>query len=162
MRSSALLVGLSFGLLVPSAALAGDWKTTISKDRVQIGNGKMTMEEFSLCKVTVPGAKKSAIQMRTYAEAPVNAGISRDFFVSFQSMTQTFMVLTMGSAAAKGTTVDALKALDCDPISAPIGKVDMEINLYMTGDGFQMAVVDGTTGKTSQSSTRWEDALGGK
>ncbi len=89
MRSSASFIGLSLGLFVPSVALAGDWKTTISQDRVQITNGKMTIEEFSLCKVRAPGAKKSSVQMRTFAEAPVNAGISRDFFVAFHAATRT-------------------------------------------------------------------------
>ncbi len=32
----------------------------------------------------------------------------------------------------------------------------------MTGEGFQTAIVDGTTGKTSQNSTRWEDAFADK
>jgi hypothetical protein len=71
------------------------------------------------------------------------------------------MVTTMGSTFTKGSNVSALKALDCDPIAAPIGKVDLELNLYMTAEGFQAAFVDGSTGKTTQESTRWEDMFGG-
>jgi hypothetical protein len=162
MRAAAVVTTLLLGTMLPTLAFAGDWKAILSAEKVQVANGKMTMEQFSLCKVTVPGATKSSLQMRTYAEAPVNAGISRDFLVAFQASTRTVMVLTMGSAFSKGTTVDALKALDCDPITAPIGKVDMEINLYMTADGFQMAVVNGATGTTTQESKRWEETLGGK
>ncbi len=162
MRLRATAIVLFLGLFLPSMATAGDWKTIISKDRVQVVNGKMTMEEFSLCKVTVPNASKSSLQVRTYAEAPVSAGISRDFLVSYQARTKTFMLLSMGAMLAKGTSVDALKALDCDPIAAPIGKVDLEINLYLTPDGFQLAMVDGSSGKTTQESKRWEDVYASK
>ena len=162
MRAVAVVTTLLLGTLLPSFAFAADWKSLISADRVQIVNGKMTMEEFSLCKILTPGATKTSLQMRNYAEAPVNSGISRDFLVSFQAMTETALVLTMGIEAAKGTKLEPLKAFDCDQIAAPIGKVDVEINLYLTADGFQMAVVDGSTGKTTQESERWEDTLGGK
>ena len=162
MRSTIVVTALVLSLFLPSFASAADWKAMIAADRVKVANGKMTLEEYSLCKVTVPGAAKSSIQVRSFAEAPVGAGISRDFFVAFQAMNETFLVLAMGYAVANGTTVDVLRALDCDPIAAPIGKVDIEINVYMTSDGFQLAVVDGTSGETTQESQRWEDAFGAK
>jgi hypothetical protein len=147
-------------LALPSAALAGtDWKALIAKDRVQVGSGKMTLESFQLCKVKVPNAQKSSYQVRTYAEAPDDGSVSRDFLVSFESAMSTVMTMSMGAAAAKGTTMDPLKAFDCDPITAPIGKVDLDISLYVTGEGFQMAFTDGTTGKTAQESSTW-DQLG--
>jgi hypothetical protein len=155
--SSPFIASLALVIAAAPAHAGSDLKARIAKDRVQLVDGKMKIEEFELCKVTVPGASKSSIQVRSYAEVPVNAGVSRDFLVSFESVMQTFITMTMGSALAKGSSVDPLKALDCDPITAPIGKVDIELNLYLTADGFQMAVVDGSTGKTTQESRRWED-----
>lgn len=158
MRLTSLIVPIALACLASPVAYAGSGlKDIISKDRVQTVDGKMKIEEYQLCKVTVPGATKSSLQIKSYAEVPINAGISRDFFVSFESVTQTFITLTMGTALAKGTSIEPLKALDCAPISSPIGKVDLEINLYLTADGLQMAIVDGSTGKTTQESSSWED-----
>lgn len=158
MRVFAPLAAMLVLLAESAPAHAGsDVKARIAKDRVETVDGKMKIEEFELCKVTVPGAKKSSVQIRNYAEVPVDAGVSRDFLVSFESVMQTVMAMGMGAAMAKGSTVDPLKALDCDPISAPIGNVDLELNLYLTADGFQMAVVDESTGKTTQESKRWDD-----
>jgi hypothetical protein len=153
---ASLLVLLS--VAAPTHAYAGpSAKARIAKDRVQIVDGKMKIEEYRLCKVTVPGAEKSSVQMRTYAEVPLNAGVSRDFFVTTETFVTTYMTMTLGAAMSKGTKVEPFKALDCDPIAAPIGKVDFDVNLYLTADGFQVAFVDGSTGKTSQESKRWED-----
>lgn len=155
-RLVSLLVLLS--LLVSSSAHAGvDWKQLIGQDRVKTIGGKMVIEEFQLCKVAVPGAQKSSIQMRSYAEAPINAGISRDFFVSFESAMGMMMQLAFGAELAKGSAVEPLEALDCAPIGAPIGKVDLEINLYLTAEGFQLEVANGANGQSMRESQRWED-----
>lgn len=147
-------------LALTSSALAADWKAKLAADRVRLVGGKMVIEEYSLCKNTIPGASKSSLQIKSYAEAPANGPISRDFLVSFESTMQTASIMAMGTALAQGTKIEPLKALDCDEISAPIGKVDLELNLYLTSDGWQMAVVDGSTGKTTQESSGWEDTLG--
>ncbi|MDP2307552.1 MAG: hypothetical protein Q8P18_16110 [Pseudomonadota bacterium] len=158
MRLNILFATLLVCLAAPRPASAGsDLKARIAKDRVQFVDGKMKIEEFHLCKVTVPGTSKSSLQMRSYAEVPVNAGVSRDFLVSFESGMQALMRITIGAALSKGSKVEPHKALDCDPISAPIGKVDLEVNLYLTADGFQMAFVDASTGTTMQESRRWDD-----
>ena len=160
MRAALLATTLLLGTFIPTMSHARDWKSIISSDRVQIANGKMTMEEYSICKVTVPGASTSSLQMRAYTEAPVGA-VSRDFLVSSHAKNRTIMVVGLGIVATKGTSVSALNALDCAPITAPIGKVDLEMNLYLTAEGYQRAFVDGSTGKTTQESKRWEDVFGG-
>ncbi|GDX78550.1 hypothetical protein LBMAG42_03610 [Deltaproteobacteria bacterium] len=144
-------------LLCPHAALAGDWKAIIAKDMVVVANGKMTMDRYSLCKVKVPGAKKTSVQLRVYAEASESAGISRDFFVSRGQAAQTGIIMFLGAGYAKGTAVSATGALDCHAITAPIGKVDVEVSAYMTGEGVQLAVMDAATGTTAQDVTMWAD-----
>ncbi len=150
---------LALSLSTPAAA-GTDWKAMIGAESVAIADGKMRIEEYQLCKVNVPGAAKTSMQIRSYTEAPLNAGISRDFVVSFSAITQTVMVMTFGAAAATGTDIEPLKALSCDAITAPIGKVDLEVNLYMTGEGFQLEVV--ADGQSNRQSSRWEDTFDGK
>lgn len=156
-RSPFLTAFFLCSLISPPALAGGSLKDIIGKDRVQVVDGKMQIVEYDLCKNTVPGAAKSSIQIKSYAEAPVSAGISRDFLVSFESGMQTLVILIMGTAAAKGSAIEPLNAFDCDPISAPIGKVDFELNLYLAADGYQMAIVDGSSGNTSQESKSWDD-----
>lgn len=146
-----------FLLLATSSPAEAGMKERMQKDRVAVAEGKMKIEDFYVCKVNVPGSKKATIQYRAYAEVPTNAGISRDYFVSFEAMSRVLLITRAGAAMAKGTTVDPLKALDCDGIDAPIGKVDLDISLYLTGDGFQLAVTDGATGKVTQEAKLWAD-----
>ena len=50
-----------------------------------------------------------------------------------------------------------LKAFECDPIDAPIGSVDLEVNLYMTGDGYQFVVVNTADNARVRDSSTWAD-----
>jgi hypothetical protein len=142
--------------LLASPAVAGDdWKKTISEDQIEIKDGKMTSESFSLCKIGPPDGNRKSMQIRDYVEAPVDSGLSRDFVVSFSTMMQT--ILLMGFAQASSGSAFNLDNLDCNEINAPIGTVDFEINIYMTGEGFQLAIKNNGDGSTSRESERWED-----
>jgi len=144
-------------LLAASPAVAKDWKATIAEDQVQITDGKMTMEAFSLCKIGPPGGTRKSMQIRDYVEAPVNAGLSRDFVVSFSTMMQT--VLLLGFAQASSGSAFNLDNFDCNEIDAPIGTVDFEISIYMTGEGFQFAVTNTGDGTTVRESERWAEVF---
>lgn len=160
--SRVLLTFVAALTLAASPASADDWKSNLSREFVTVANGKMTSENFQLCKVTVPAAKKSSMQIRSYAEAPASAGISRDFFVGFGTTLNTVTIMAFGEAIAKGSSVKATDALDCDRIEAPIGKVDVEVNLYMTAEGFQYELLESTSGTNKREAKRWEDVFGDK
>lgn len=121
------------------------WKEMIGRDQVKIAGGKMVSEGYKLCKM----ANKS-FQLRSYAEAPESAGLSRDFFIQFATMME--LIPTLALAKASGD-VD----LNCKPITSPIGKVDLELNVYMTGEGFQVEMVQTTSQKTTRHASRWAD-----
>jgi hypothetical protein len=67
------------------------------------------------------------------------------------------MLTYLASASSNGPlSFDNVK---CNEISAPIGTVDMEINLYMTGEGWQLEIINNNDGTTDRSSERWVDTF---
>ena len=48
---------------------------------------------------------------------------------------------------------------DCNRLDAPIGTVDLEVNLYMTGEGFQVEFKDTANQKMHRDSKRWADVF---
>jgi len=144
--------------LFATPAVAGDdWKKTISEDQIEVKDGKMISESFSLCKLGPPDGDRKSMQIRDYVEAPVDSGLSRDWVVSFSTMMQTIMVL--GFAQASSGDAFNLDNFDCHEIDAPIGTVDFEFSIYMTGEGFQLEVKNNGDGSVSRDSDRWEEAL---
>lgn len=160
--TATLMLPVLLAAMTTPAEAGEDWKTTISKERVVISDGKMKMEEFQLCKVKGAPSGNNSFQMRSYTEAPNNAGISRDFMVSFGTVMQTATVLMFGVAMNKAGADNPFDALDCSPLTAPIGTADLEVNLYMTSEGFQMEFVDSSTGKKTRTSDTWANTFDGK
>ncbi|MCB9534494.1 MAG: hypothetical protein H6698_09390 [Myxococcales bacterium] len=154
LRTQVLFVAVSSVVAASAAAQSVDWRAEIGADMVRVVDGKMVYEQYEICGVEGGGAR---IQIKYYAEAPTGAGISRDYFISQTVALDTFVVY--GSIAeASGLSLSAfLEAFDCDPIGAPIGTVDMELNVYMTGDGFQLEIVDTTTGTRTRSASTWAE-----
>ena len=64
-----LLAVLSLGSY---SAHAKDWRAKLAGDLVTVADGKMKTERFQVCQVKAPGANKSSLQLRSYAEAPMN------------------------------------------------------------------------------------------
>jgi hypothetical protein len=153
-----LLCFVSGTVLLSSAALAQgvDWRAEIGADMVQVVDGKMVYEDYEICGVAGSGSR---MQIKHYAEAPVGAGISRDFFIS-QAVALNAVVIYGVMAEASGMGIEAfIEAFDCDPISAAIGTVDLELKLFMTADGFQYEVVDTGTGERERASATWAEAF---
>ncbi len=46
---------------------------------------------------------------------------------------------------------------DCKPLESPIGKVDFEMRLTMTNDGFQMEVSDKGSNTSATSTSLWSE-----
>ena len=58
------------------------------------------------------------------------------------------------------TPSEALASLQCKQIEAPIGKVDLEANLYMTPDGVQVAILETGSGQSDTQTRTWNQVLG--
>lgn len=132
------------------------------KDVVNIENGKMTIREFGL--LSFPWAPNEKIQVKGYSEAPDSGVISRDNFVGITSMVQTvvFFGIAMKAQATTGAGVDLHTlddAFEFDELNEPIGKVDLEINLYMSKGGLQMEFVNTRENKTERNTMTWKELL---
>ena len=59
---------------------------------------------------------------------------------------------------AKNTTDDELP-FDFEELDEPIGKVDMEINIYMNKGGLQIEFVDTKENKTDRTTMTWKELI---
>ncbi|MFN7146361.1 MAG: hypothetical protein ACK4YP_21490 [Myxococcota bacterium] len=159
MRFVSMWVFVSVLLTAALPARAADWRARVSADIVKFVDGKMKLEHFKVCEVKVPNARKSSLQVRTYAEAPATGAISRDFFVSSHATMSTMMEGILGQQAAGKSGVSPLKALDCKRVDAPIGQVDYDFAFYMTVEGYQIDIKDHVTGESGRESKTWESTF---
>ena len=130
-----------------SAEAGPRWKEVVSSELVQRDGDKFKSERFQVCKVG-----KDSAQMRIYFEFPADGSVSRDFAISFTSMIEGVMFAAM-AAERKGGSEGPM----CNPVKAPIGKVDLDLRFYMTGEGVQFEAVDTKKEKTTRSTTRWAE-----
>jgi len=145
--------------LTAAAATGGtiDWRAELKRDAVAVTGNRMTIDETNLVKVAVPGYQTAQIQLKVHAEAPASGVISRDNFVA---MATQLMFITFYSAYAqayKVTALDFLQAVTFTELAAPIGTPDVEINVVMTAEGFQLEWVDTASGQRSRSTMTWAE-----
>ena len=133
-------------MLLASVACAEDWQQDLKEDLVTIKDNKMYIEQYMLLKTTAEDGTESNTQVKIYSTSPTQV-ISRDNFVCITTMIYTLIL------------VEALETVEFDivEIDEPIGNVDMEINLYMTKEGFQIEVDLKTIGEKIRETTRWSD-----
>lgn len=133
------------GLLASAApALAGDeagWKSELAKDLVTIQGDRMVIEDYEVCK-----AGDASLQWKTRSEAPNDGSISRDNFVALTTVVALEVQHALGDA-------------ECREIDTPIGGVDIEVVVHMTGDGLRQAVTDHRSGETRSDTTLWRDVF---
>ena len=63
---------------------------------------------------------------------------------------------------AEGYDVSAaefLAAYDSEDLDAPIGRPDLEISIFMTGEGFQVEIRNTITNEVSRITETWESTL---
>ena len=146
----------------PNQANAGDadWKKKLLEDAVALEGEKMVILEYGLLSFpTVPDEKT---QMKFYSEAPADSVISRDNFVAITTTIQTlfFAQLAIGQGTASEGRAESIGDLfDFQELDEPIGKADMEFNVYMNKGGLQIEVSDTRTGQTSRSTLTWKEFL---
>ena len=158
------LVAAFHALYAPPVIVAEetDRVSKLLEEAVQFENGKMTIQEFGL--LSFPWAPNEKIQIGFYAEAPESGVVSRDNFVGISSMLQTvFLVgIAMEAKSATGATADLRDMddlLEFDELDEPIGKIDLEINLYMSKGGLQMEFVNTRENRTERNTVTWKEFL---
>ena len=94
-------------------------------------------------------------------EAPADGFISRDNFVTFSTEIAFQLRVDFASEFILGLTPsEALAALLCKQIESPIGKVDLELDLYMTRDGVQVGIRETSSGESETQTRTWNQMLG--
>jgi hypothetical protein len=151
-----LLVAATLG----SASAQDDWRAELSEEWVEMRDGKMVIEEFILFKVAVPGYEETTFQVRTYSEAPATGLISRDVFVGLSTIV-TYEVLYSAFAEAYDVPAQVyLQSVTTETLDSPIGKPDLELNLYASDGGMQVEVVNTGLGQSKRFTATWKDMLG--
>jgi len=129
----------------------------LRRDLVRVEAGRLLYEDVSLCTLSAPGGAASRFQVHSRAEAPASETISRDVFVALISRIETELSLSMADAIPGIKPSQALAALECDQLAAPIGQVDLEIRTTVTAEGLQVEIEDTRTGTTSRYANLWKD-----
>ena len=136
-------------MLLASVACAEDWQQELAKDLVTIKDNKMYIEDYMLLKITAQDGTVSNKQVKIYSTSPTQV-ISRDNFVFATAMIYTLIIAGMMMTAD----------FDIVDIDEPIGNVDLEFNLYMTKEGFQIEVDDKTIDEKTRETIKWSDYFG--
>ncbi len=143
----AVAVG-ALGFLDQRAVAEGPrWKAELGRDLVQKHQGKLKIEEFSLCTITPQwGGEGKRLQFRSYAEAPADL-VSREILVRWFADYE----------ARVASKFEEQGRLTCKTIGAPIGKVDLELTLLMTPEGLQWEMTDHQNGRQERVTRAWSE-----
>ena len=130
-------------VFLSTSVTAGEkWEEELLEDVVEIKGDKMVIESFGLISMEDFG-ESSNMQVRIYSEAPAEGSISRDNFVSMTSMISLPYFIVLG---------------EYTEIDAPIGKVDMEISIYMAVTGLQVEFKDHVNDLTTRETQKWSES----
>jgi len=159
MRAGMLVATLAISIAAAaSPAFAADATERLQRDLVQVKDGKFVYDDLSICHLNLPSGPSNKFQIRSRASAPAAGVISRDRFVALVTATEVVLSLGMAEGASGAQTASrALGALDCDPLDAPIGAVDIELTTTMTAEGMQVEVTSTATNKVTRSTRTWQE-----
>ncbi len=157
MRAAA---ALAISLLVPTLLSAQDWREKLQSDLVVHRDGKMIIEEYSMERVNLPGYEPLELQVKFYAEVPHDDTISRDNFVAMSTYLGLSVLQMMLAEAYNVSAREFLEGYDTEDLDAPIGRPDLEISVFMTGEGFQLEIRNTLTGDVSRVTNTWEETMG--
>jgi len=137
----------------------------LRSDIVKEQDGKFTIDRFSICQLYRPsdlgGGTSEPFQVKSHMEAPADGFISRDNFVTISTETAFQLRVSFAADYILGlTATEALSALQCKPIDAPIGKVDLELDLVMAKGGVQVAILETGSGERDTQTRTWNQMLG--
>ncbi len=153
-----LVCAVVLGLALTGQALGQtDWREDLKSDLVAERDGKLVLEEYVIYRLRVSGYEPSDVQVKFYSEAPADGTISRDNFVAYTTTFGTFVLLTSFAQAYQVSAAELLDGLESTELEKPIGTPDMELNIFMTGEGIQVELVDTATGQRSRMVETWEE-----
>ncbi len=155
-----IVLALVAVLFIGSSANAQeDWREELQKEYVEVVDGTLVYEGYDLVTISIPGFQPVRAQVKTRAEAP-DSVMSRDYFLSFTTAATMLTLLTMYSQAYQVTVAEFIAGFDAKSLEAPIGNPDLELNLTMTAEGFQIEIVDTTSGESHRSTQTWDEVFG--
>ena len=148
------------------AQTKSDIQSLMKKDRVIQKDGKFKIEGYRLCRLYRPkhlgGGVSKPFQVIARAEAPAQGVVSRDNFLVLYTEIALGLRVKFATDFIKGLTpIQALDALQCEHIDAPVGKVDLQVDLNMDKEGVKMEILKPETGKKQTQMTPWKDVFGG-
>ena len=148
------------------AQTKSDIQKLMKKDRVVQKDGKFKIEGYHLCRLYRPkhlgGGVSKPFQVRARAEAPAQGVVSRDnFLVLFTEITLGLRVKFAADFIKGLTPIQALDALQCEQIDAPVGTVELKVDLKMDKKGIKIEILKPETGKKQTQMTPWKDVFGG-
>ena len=119
----------------------------------------MVLDLFVLERVEFPGVEPIQLQIKYHSEAPAEGIVSQDMFVLLSTQVNTSLLFGILSEAYQVSFSDFLDAYDSEPLDAPIGTPDLELNLVMTGGGVQFEIVDTATGERQRQTSTWAEVF---
>lgn len=140
-----------FVVLSSVSVQATDWEKELAADIVTLDSNKQSLDEYFLMKFKSENGSANNIQVGIHSEGPTGV-ISRDNFVGITTMFYTMIIAGMVNLAE----------CEFEDLEAPIGKVDIEINLYMTKEGCQIEIHDVNSNQKNKQTTKWSELFGEK
>ena len=162
------LIMFVLGLSHPAfAQTKGKIQYLMKKDRVVQKDGKFKIDGYSLCRLYRPkhlgGGVSEPFQVRARAKAPAQGVVSRDNFVVLFTEIALGLRVKFATDFIKGLTpVQALDALQCEHIDAPVGNVDLQVDLNMDKEGVTIEILKPGTGEKQTQKNLWKDLFGGE
>jgi hypothetical protein len=148
---------IAFLCLPASAVAQQDWREELSSDQVTVADGRFTYEEFGILSLELPGYEPVEFQMKILSDAPADGTISRDSFMSLTSSMMTIVMLAGFAEAYAVSATEFFNGFDYRELDAPIGTPDVELNLWMTGEGMQFEFVNTSTDEKSRTVWTWDE-----
>ena len=162
--SSLTMAGILLFIPFVVDAAEEDWKKELLEEVVEVKNGKMTSLKFGLLSFPWAAKKDKKAQVRLYSEAPSRGIISRDNFVAITTQIQTtifvgFAVRAKNINRSEVGGVNPKSFFDFNELEEPIGKVDIEVNIYMGKEGLQIEFVAPTADEAERKTITWPELL---
>ena len=151
-----MLFAVGLILSIPSILNAQDWREELAADLVVHIDDKMVIEKYSIERINLPGYAPAEFQVKFYMETPHDGAISRDNFVAFSAYYGITLLQTMLAEGYDVSPAAFLAAYESEDLDAPIGRPDLEISIFMTGEGFQMEIRNTLTNEVSRVTETWE------